>query len=157
MKVQLSRIYGTLALFELASAVGPLEYVGCFGSPTNLKYDGESIFQTVGLCASRCRGQNQLVMAVTNSTACLCGQSTPPLQLEKPDSFCNSRCPGYPTNICGGQGYFSVYYLGQPDELERVPTQEAPSQSIEPVEIGDAHSTVSIENQPTPFVGSSEL
>ncbi|KAI1799561.1 hypothetical protein F4811DRAFT_543109 [Daldinia bambusicola] len=157
MKIQLSQInVGLALLLGSASAARRLTYAGCFGSPTNLKFNQESIYQSVGFCANSCESQNYAVMAVTNSTTCLCGNDMPPVELEKPDSFCNLQCSGYPRDACGGRGYFSVFQI-EPPEPEQAPAQEAPTQSIDPVETGSAVVAASIGNQPMQHVGSSGL
>ncbi|KAI2781756.1 hypothetical protein F4815DRAFT_444101 [Daldinia loculata] len=157
MRVQLNQISAALALFGFASAVrGPPEYVGCFDSPTNLEFSRTYVFQSVGFCGDWCESNNQPVMAVTNGTGCLCGQAVPPSERAVPDSFCNRACSGYAQEMCGGQGYFSVY-TAQPDEPEQVPSQESLTQSIEPAETGEALPTASIDNQPVPLAGSSNL
>ncbi|KAI1470109.1 uncharacterized protein F4812DRAFT_457503 [Daldinia caldariorum] len=157
MKIQLNHIYVALALLSgSASAARRVKYAGCFGSPTHLKFNRESIYQSIGFCASWCESREYAVMAVTNRTACLCGYHIPPVELEKPDSFCDLPCPGYPRDTCGGRGYFSVFHM-EPPEPEQVPTREASTQTIEPVETGSALPTASVGNRPMQFVGSPEL
>ncbi|KAI1659911.1 hypothetical protein F4813DRAFT_387401 [Daldinia decipiens] len=153
MRVQLNQISIALALFGFASAVrGPLEYVGCFDSPTNVEFSRTYIYQSVGFCADWCESNNQPVIALTNGTNCLCSQAVPSFEAVS-DSFCNRACSGYAQEMCGGRGYFSIYYSAQPDE----PNQETLTQSIEPAETGVALPAVSIENQPAPLAGSYNL
>ncbi|KAI0854412.1 hypothetical protein F5Y00DRAFT_6527 [Daldinia vernicosa] len=158
MRVQLNQISVALVLFGFASAIPPpREYVGCFDSPINLEFSRTNIFNSIGFCWHWCGTNNQPVMAVTNGTGCLCGQAIPPSERTVPDSSCNSVCSGYPQEMCGGQGYFSVYHSVRLDELERGPNQETSTQSIEPADISETLPTASIENQPIPLAGSSDL
>ncbi|KAH3857164.1 hypothetical protein DPMN_099764 [Dreissena polymorpha] len=58
-------------------------------------------------CASRCIGY--AFSGVESVDECFCGTVLPTWLMLRPDSECNSACPGNSALICGGVWRISVY------------------------------------------------
>jgi cell wall integrity and stress response component len=84
---------------------------GCYSSTTGLTSNGTNTFNSVGYCSNQCLGMAMAVMAMKDS-ACYCGQDLPPTSMAVSNSSCTTECPGYPSDICGGSGVYSVYLTG---------------------------------------------
>ncbi|KAI0898444.1 hypothetical protein F4806DRAFT_494104 [Annulohypoxylon nitens] len=126
MKFQSTSNVAILALF--ASTAHSFTYVGCFSSSSNLEFNSRSVYQSLGNCQQKCTAANLPVMGVTNGTDCLCGTSAPSQDSIVPDSSCDSRCTGYAEDVCGGEGFFSVYSI--PDSAAKRSVETAPEVAI---------------------------
>ncbi|KAI4733352.1 WSC-domain-containing protein [Aureobasidium sp. EXF-12298] len=107
----------TLALSALsvqtvsAIVAGPVTDAGCFDDSTGLDDNGVFNYQSKGHCQEICISAGSTVMAMTNANECWCGSSLPPKSsLQSDNSKCNKACVGYPSDVCGGDGYWSVYF-----------------------------------------------
>lgn len=89
-----------VALATFASTTQAIEYVACFGPPSDFEHDGRHVFQTVGLCNQICNALEFPVIAVSNSTDCFCSNALPPLNRVVEESFCNTPCAGYAREMC---------------------------------------------------------
>ncbi|RYP71778.1 hypothetical protein DL771_004590 [Monosporascus sp. 5C6A] len=103
-----------LVLATAAVAAGQAyRYIGCFTEPPEHSRGTPDVFQSVGLCQNRCSGSHQPVAALGNGTDCHCGNldqgQLPPMGLLVDDGYCNLPCPGFYAEMCGGDGFFSVY------------------------------------------------
>ncbi|KAI8964918.1 hypothetical protein F5Y11DRAFT_59296 [Daldinia sp. FL1419] len=107
MRLQVSQI--ALAAVAFVGFASAREYAGCFNSPTNLQFNRTHPYQSRGLCGNLCDEANQPVMALTKGTDCFCGQSAPPAEDAVADSLCDSPCSGFAMDMCGGEGFFSVF------------------------------------------------
>jgi len=97
---------------------------GCYSSTTGLTSNGTDTFNSVGYCSKQCLGMAMAVMAMKDS-ACYCGQDLPPTSMVADNSSCSTSCPGYPSDICGGIGVYSVYLTGLTTDV----TNAAPAAS----------------------------
>ncbi|KAI6093917.1 hypothetical protein F4821DRAFT_7238 [Hypoxylon rubiginosum] len=138
--------HALVLLISFASVIYGFTYAGCYAPPTDLDYNGRFVFQSVGYCRGRCHTLNQNVLAVTNGTDCLCGSAVPPRYRLVVDSLCNSPCAGYAMQMCGGQGYLSVYTIADPDSPERPPNQTA-TRHVESVSTSIALPQASVDNK----------
>ncbi|KAI1382299.1 hypothetical protein F4677DRAFT_21893 [Hypoxylon crocopeplum] len=145
-----------IILTSCTSAICMSTYAGCFTSPTGLEYNARSVFQSVGLCSRQCSSSNRLVMGVTNRTDCLCSDVAPPPSSMVEESWCDSPCPGYAVDTCGGKGFFSVYLLAEPNSPERRPNERS-TQSAEPAGTGVSLPQASIVHSQVPSADTSEL
>ncbi|KAH8819555.1 hypothetical protein F5884DRAFT_848870 [Xylogone sp. PMI_703] len=102
---------------------------GCFHSGEGLKLNQTYIFQSKGNCQPICVGLNQPVMATTNGSQCWCGNELPPASSKVANSFCNVGCTGYPSEMCGGNGYFTVYLTGLTDSAPNADASPSDSSS----------------------------
>ncbi|KAG9621369.1 hypothetical protein KCU64_g21325, partial [Aureobasidium melanogenum] len=107
----------TLALSALsvqtvsAITAGPVTDAGCFSGSAGLEDNGTYNYQSKGHCQETCIGVGATVMAMTDGNDCWCGSTLPAKSsLQSDDSKCSTSCVGYPDDICGGDGYWSVYY-----------------------------------------------
>lgn len=68
--------------------------------------------QSNGLCSDACRGE--YAYAITQDEKCWCSNYTPDEGSAVSGSRCNTPCPSYPFEVCGGDGVFSYMQVGQP-------------------------------------------
>lgn len=96
-----------------ASAVsaGSSSPKGCYSSTTGLTLATSQTFNSIGSCSQLCLGKKAEAMAMQDSD-CYCGSTLPPLSLSIDDGKCSIPCPGYPDDLCGGVGAYSVYSTG---------------------------------------------
>lgn len=79
-------------------------YLGCYSGLLGL---GKSyMYQSRGYCENECSGYKYA--ALTNGNSCLCSNTLGTLE---DDSKCSLSCSGYPSDNCGGDGYYAVYSL----------------------------------------------
>ncbi|GJP88431.1 WSC-domain-containing protein [Aspergillus niger] len=106
-----------LALSLTAQALAS-EFVGCYSSSGSLVNKGSSQFQSTGLCSSICGRNGASYAATSNSMDCYCGSSLPPSANLVSKSECDVPCPGFPSDFCGGDGFWSVHktYIGGDDD-----------------------------------------
>ncbi|KAI1083127.1 WSC domain-containing protein [Whalleya microplaca] len=154
MLLHRAAVIGILTLFLSLVRAHTYQYVGCFGPPTDLDRQSRNIFLSIGLCASLCAPYNYPVMAVTNETECLCGNSLPPRNRMVEESNCNTPCSGYTPQMCGGDGFFSVYY-SEENEPERPPNQT--STAVVDESVATALATAQPPTQKEQLPGDSEL
>ncbi|RYP39984.1 hypothetical protein DL767_001918 [Monosporascus sp. MG133] len=117
-----------LILAAAAVAVGQTyKYVGCFSEPPEYRSETRDVFQSLGLCQYRCSDSHQPVATLGNGTHCLCGNLLPPGDQLVEDGNCDTPCPGYDAEMCGGDGFFSVYSeeLTDPEEPSGTQSQGA--------------------------------
>ncbi|TQS37205.1 hypothetical protein Golomagni_02329 [Golovinomyces magnicellulatus] len=92
----------------LSAAASPK---GCFSSTSGLNLAGSQTFNSMGSCSTLCLGKKAVAMAMQDSE-CYCGSTLPPVDTLIDDSKCSIPCPGYPSDLCGGVGAYSVYLTG---------------------------------------------
>ncbi|KAI5248394.1 WSC-domain-containing protein [Aureobasidium subglaciale] len=102
----------TLALSALTSALtaGVVTSAGCFNDSDGLTQSDTYNYQSKGHCQEQCIGADATVMAMSNANECWCGTTLPPKSSLTDNSKCSLACVGYPTDTCGGNGYWSVYF-----------------------------------------------
>ncbi|KAK8106140.1 uncharacterized protein PG998_003390 [Apiospora kogelbergensis] len=89
--------------------------IGCFPSPDVQGFvdQGPNVFQSVGLCHSECETAGFPAFAL-NGTSCGCAQldNVPGAEHEVDAAHCDTPCPGFASEKCGGKGGFvSVYTI----------------------------------------------
>ena len=68
-------------------------------------------------CQTFCRGYDNIkYYAMTISTyngngACKCGEKLLPTTSARPQSECNTPCPGHPSEVCGGESRLTIKLL----------------------------------------------
>ncbi|RYP50927.1 hypothetical protein DL768_003652 [Monosporascus sp. mg162] len=113
-----------LVLAAASVAMGQAyRYVGCFSEAPENSRVTQHQFQSVGLCQNTCGGSHQPVAALSNGTSCLCGNLLPPRDQLVEDGNCNTPCAGFDLDMCGGDGFFSVYFEEPTDPQEPSGTQ----------------------------------
>ncbi|KAJ6014558.1 hypothetical protein N7540_009149 [Penicillium herquei] len=98
--------------FEFLAPRATLTLVGCYSSSEGLTNQTSYEFQSSGWCEDRCVGYNAAVFALTAGSDCLCGEELPPTSDKVASSNCNTECDGWPSDMCGGTGYYSLYTTG---------------------------------------------
>ncbi|KAF5624546.1 transmembrane alpha-helix domain protein [Fusarium sp. NRRL 52700] len=91
--------------------IGQVTPQGCFSSLPS-QADGRSdIFNSVGSCAEYCTAQKKPV-AILKSVECICAEVYPAKSALVDDDECDTPCPGYAKDACGGKDAYSVFNLG---------------------------------------------
>ena len=72
-----------------------------------------SIYQSMGSCSGHCRGG--FAFAIVQGKNCWCSNYIPPDQAST--SECDSKCPGFPDDLCGNPDQGLYGYI----ELDRAP------------------------------------
>ncbi|GKZ25167.1 hypothetical protein AbraIFM66951_001138 [Aspergillus brasiliensis] len=113
------KVTGLSAILALCVSVQASsgDFVGCYSSSGSFVNKGSSQFQSAGLCESVCGRNGASYAAMTNGNYCYCGSSLPPNANLVSNSECNLDCPGYPSDQCGGNGFWSIHttYIGSDD------------------------------------------
>ncbi|RYP43621.1 hypothetical protein DL770_011563 [Monosporascus sp. CRB-9-2] len=116
---------------------------GCFSSLGELKLlYGDDIFNSKGLCNSKCREQDKYV-AATSLDSCYCGDKYPPASAKVADNKCGEPCPGYPTEACGGLNTFTIYNTGVRVTVDESEEVQSSSSSNSPTSTKTAPSSTS--------------
>ncbi|KAF5648881.1 hypothetical protein F25303_4909 [Fusarium sp. NRRL 25303] len=91
--------------------LGEVTPQGCFSSLPS-QADGRSdTFNSVGLCANYCQKQKKTV-AILKDVECICADIYPAKSALVDDDKCDTPCPGYAKDACGGEYAYSVFNLG---------------------------------------------
>ncbi|KAF4958352.1 hypothetical protein FGADI_2518 [Fusarium gaditjirri] len=91
--------------------IGDITPQGCFNSLPS-QVDGRSnTFNSVGSCADYCQEQKKTV-AILKDVECICADIYPAKSALVDDDKCDTPCPGYPKDACGGGDAYSVFNLG---------------------------------------------
>ena len=96
----------------------------CKGIVTDLVcYLDHSIYQSDGLCHDFCKAKIYK-LAIIQGDSCWCANNLPDKKLQVDPGDCNSSCPGFPTDVCGGPGLYGYMIVEA-----GAGTQPAPSPS----------------------------
>ncbi|KAL4892896.1 hypothetical protein BDV59DRAFT_35445 [Aspergillus ambiguus] len=102
--------------FFLLSLLAPSvsAVAACYSSPGQLVPSWQSAYQSRSLCQQFCSKINQTVSALHNGSHCFCGSPSqlPPNSAKRPLSECQTPCPGYATDTCGGPNTWSIIIPG---------------------------------------------
>ncbi|ENH75395.1 Protein SLG1 [Fusarium oxysporum f. sp. cubense race 1] len=91
--------------------LGEITPQGCFDSLPS-QVDGRSnTFNSVGSCADYCQKQKKTV-AILKDVECICADVYPAKSALVDDDKCDTPCPGYSNDACGGEDAYSVFNLG---------------------------------------------
>ncbi|KAM0350657.1 hypothetical protein ACHAPU_003144 [Fusarium lateritium] len=113
-----------LSLLALASAreveqvpihnpvLGQATSQGCFDAlPAQIVSSPDRAFNTAGMCTQYCKSKEMNVSFLQNKS-CFCSLTYPVKAAMVRDDQCDTPCPGYPAEACGGKDAFSVYNNG---------------------------------------------
>ncbi|KAI0022722.1 hypothetical protein F4780DRAFT_788318 [Xylariomycetidae sp. FL0641] len=111
-----TRSSGTLvvALTFLATwvrLVSALEMAYCASINTASDSGTSDNFQSDGLCRGQC--QDSYAFAVLQDDICWCSNFVPDESTQVDTSKCDTSCPGFPDDTCGGDGLFGYILLNQ--------------------------------------------
>ncbi|KAH7236738.1 uncharacterized protein BKA55DRAFT_543385 [Fusarium redolens] len=91
--------------------LGQVTPQGCFNSLPS-KADGRSnTFNSVGTCTNYCQKLKKTV-AILKDVECICADIYPAKSALVDDDKCDTPCPGYANDACGGEDAYSVFNLG---------------------------------------------
>ncbi|ROW09362.1 hypothetical protein VMCG_02396 [Cytospora schulzeri] len=94
--------------FAAAEPSRPVAY--CASINTGETSANSSIYQSEGLCYDLCDDQGY-ALGILQDSNCWCSNYLPDTGDQVDTSECSSKCPGYPTDYCGGDnlyGYISL-------------------------------------------------
>ncbi|SZF03681.1 unnamed protein product [Blumeria hordei] len=101
---------------------------GCYSSSNGLTLNGSQTFNSIGACSQTCLATKSVTMAMQDSN-CYCGSKLPPTNSLADDAKCAIPCPGYPSDVCGGNGFYSVYLTGLSAVVENSDSSDSSSSS----------------------------
>ncbi|KAF5970733.1 protein SLG1 [Fusarium bulbicola] len=91
--------------------LGEVTPQGCFSALPS-QADGRSdTFNSVGSCAQYCQTQKKTV-AILKGVECICADIYPAKSALVDDDKCDTPCPGYAKDACGGEDAYGVFNLG---------------------------------------------
>jgi cell wall integrity and stress response component len=100
-----------LALVNVAiGASTPMTY--CASINTGSGGGTNSIYQSDGLCRDQCNDQGT-AFAIVQGPNCWCSDVEPARSVQVSTAKCNTQCPGYPDDTCGGSGLWGYMMLGK--------------------------------------------
>ncbi|KAK8127567.1 hypothetical protein PG984_008675 [Apiospora sp. TS-2023a] len=100
-----------LALVNVAiGASTPMTY--CASINTGSGGGTNSIYQSDGLCRDQCNDQGT-AFAIVQGPNCWCSDVEPARSVQVSTAKCNTQCPGYPDDTCGGNGLWGYMMLGK--------------------------------------------
>ncbi|KAK9774761.1 hypothetical protein AB5N19_10837 [Seiridium cardinale] len=70
-----------------------------------------STYQSDGLCYDFC--ESDYAFAIVQEKNCWCSNYAPASSLQVDTSECNTECPGYPADTCGGSGLYGYMQLAK--------------------------------------------
>ncbi|KAJ5770036.1 uncharacterized protein N7511_002087 [Penicillium nucicola] len=97
------------------SADGTL--VACYSAAPGYGSSQSYTYQSSGWCLDKCYAANSAAFALTGGSTCLCGSTLPPDSDKVDSSKCNKPCTGWPSDMCGGSDYYSIYTTGYEDDV----------------------------------------
>ncbi|KAK7421751.1 Cell wall integrity and stress response component 4 [Neonectria magnoliae] len=101
-------------LFLLATPWSPvttaLDVDICASFNTGSTDRNTSIYQTNGLCHDFCI--DDYAFAITQANSCWCSNYAPAKSEQESVSSCDTPCPAYPAEDCGGDGLYGYLSLG---------------------------------------------
>lgn len=111
-------MFSYILLSLVAGSVAADSYTlkGCYALSdleSVLTSKGTYQYQTNSYCEQQC---GSAVAATLNGSGCYCGDSLPSNIASVSSDKCDTTCYGYGTEICGGDGYLSVYTNGEEDD-----------------------------------------
>ncbi|KFY88908.1 hypothetical protein V500_06059 [Pseudogymnoascus sp. VKM F-4518 (FW-2643)] len=95
----------------IATQVRPvqaLDMAYCAGINTASRAGNYSIYQSNGLCKTFCL--ESFAFAIVQDKDCWCSNYAPGASTTSTDK-CNTECPGYPDDLCGGKGLYGYIKL----------------------------------------------
>jgi hypothetical protein len=107
---------------------GTIMPYGCYASFSIASSERTHIFNSVGSCTSYCKASGNTVAAM-KELLCLCSALLPFTAEKAEEARCNTPCPGYPSETCGGRETYSLWSTGIVEE-EEAPELDDEAKSI---------------------------
>ncbi|KAJ6149222.1 hypothetical protein N7471_000421 [Penicillium samsonianum] len=96
------------------SPLGTLQ--GCYSSIPGYGKSTTWTYQSSGWCLDHC-SKDYAAFALTGGSDCVCGNTLPPSSAKVSNDKCSKSCSGWPDDMCGGSGYYSVYTTNLQDNV----------------------------------------
>lgn len=108
-----------LSLLSLAPALALSSDTSCYNDVGSLSASHSTAYQSVAMCEQFCHADKKLVYAVQGEQ-CYCGDELPPASAQVSNKECSIRCPGYPSEKCGGPNTWTVvtHSNGEPRSVD---------------------------------------
>ncbi|KAJ6171213.1 hypothetical protein N7470_000280 [Penicillium chermesinum] len=103
-------------------------------------------YQSTGWCQDHCIASASPAFALAAGQNCLCANYLPDPSTKVDESKCNDPCTGWPEDMCGGIGYYSIYKTGLDNSVSTAPDPSSSSSS---------NSTAEAPNNTTTSVSST--
>ncbi|KAI1342362.1 hypothetical protein F5Y15DRAFT_372430 [Xylariaceae sp. FL0016] len=97
-----------IALATLTSTVLSTDMTYCASLNTASTSANSSIFQSDGLCTQFC---SDFAFAIVQDSNCWCSNYVPDSDDQVDTGECDTQCPGYPSDTCGGDGLYGYMQL----------------------------------------------
>ncbi|KAE8150484.1 hypothetical protein BDV25DRAFT_154309 [Aspergillus avenaceus] len=130
----------------------------CYTDIGNLKSAGTSPFQSLGMCETTCQKAQKAVAAV-QGTECYCGDKLPSLDAQVSIKECDTACPGFPNEKCGGSSTWTFLSGSHPEHETGIVTadhSDYASLSVNPTMV-QTGSVATGTNPPSSTIPSSIL
>ncbi|PYH83342.1 hypothetical protein BO82DRAFT_431067 [Aspergillus uvarum CBS 121591] len=108
MMLTSSNALSALALFLISAQALEWGTYACMKSSGDMTKLGSSPYQSPGLCQNLCEKEKGYFFALQDED-CWCGSQPP--AFGSMGGSCDTVCPGYPYDKCGGDGSYSVWEL----------------------------------------------
>ncbi|KAL6452831.1 SLG1 Protein SLG1 [Candida maltosa Xu316] len=89
-----------------AQYFAPASNMGCYSALPNGKSQGNYMFQSSGYCSNLCRSSNYFAI---KGEECICLDTFPSNSNKLSNSSCNTPCPGYSEESCGGNNAYDIF------------------------------------------------
>ncbi|PLN84758.1 WSC-domain-containing protein [Aspergillus taichungensis] len=81
----------------------------CYSDSGDLKSLGTSKYESTELCNVACTDRGAAIAAVSGGNECWCGDEAPSEDSKADKEKCDTRCDGWPSSTCGGDGFWEVW------------------------------------------------
>lgn len=95
---------------SMASAAASIDMTYCASINTGSGDATINKWMSDGLCYDTCTGS---AFAIVQDSNCWCSDYVPDESTQTDTGDCNTSCPGYPDDTCGGDGLYGYMDLGQ--------------------------------------------
>lgn len=95
---------------SMASAAASIDMTYCASINTGSGDATTNKWMSDGLCYDTCTGS---AFAIVQDSNCWCSDYVPDESTQTDTGDCNTSCPGYPDDTCGGDGLYGYMDLGQ--------------------------------------------
>ncbi|KAI8961644.1 hypothetical protein F5Y11DRAFT_222528 [Daldinia sp. FL1419] len=100
---------GLMALFTKLSHAQSIPMAYCANINTASTQGNSSIYQSDGLCHDFCAAT--FAFAIVKDDECWCSDYVPDKATQVDTDKCDSKCPGFPSDTCGGDGLWGYISL----------------------------------------------
>ncbi|KAI0014331.1 hypothetical protein F4779DRAFT_632670 [Xylariaceae sp. FL0662B] len=138
------------AIALLGKAAQSLDMAYCASINTASTSSNSSIYQSDGLCQQFC--MDDFAFSVIQDSDCWCTDYEPDPSTQVDTGKCNTKCPGFPSDTCGGDGLWGYIKLDKSPKGTKsagggsTSTTSSPPQALPITET--VHNTVTVTPMP---------